>query len=306
MRVAYLITAYRDLQHLKRLCAALRREDPSCLMLVQFDVGSPLASSASELDLPVALTREPIRWGDGTYVRAVVHSLRMLADEPWDWVLVLSGQDYPIRPLAVLHHELEQSGCSAYSTITGRLPGDPSPPTVVERYTYRYVWARRGWPRLLRAVARRSAPVVTALSRGRLRIQPRPRGDGPGLGVRRRSTIFSERRPCYLGSDYVAMRRDSARALLTLLDDEPEVLDYFASTFVPSEALFASILRWIDPDTVANRNFHFMRFSGRANPRRITKEDLPELWELGMPFARKFDDDSAWVDQVLPMRGRPA
>jgi hypothetical protein len=75
---------------------------------------------------------------------------------------------------------------------------------------------------------------------------------------------------------------------------------------VPSEALFASVLRWIAPDSVANRNFHFMRFSGRANPRALTPDDLPELWDIGAIFGRKLDDDATWVEDLLPMRTKPA
>jgi hypothetical protein len=307
MRIAYLVTAYRDLNHLQRLCAALSREDPSGLVFVQFDGGSALAPQAARLGLHLTFTAEPVRWGDGSYVRATVDSLRALSDEPWDWVVVLSGQDYPVRPLTDLHHELEHGGQSAYSLISACLPGDADPPkALLERYTYRYLWSRRPWPLVLRAVARRCAMPVAVVSRGRLRIQPRPRGDGPGLGVRRRTTIFSERRPCCMGSDYVAMRRDTTMRLLDILDAEPEVLDYFAGCFVPSEALFASMVRWIDHDTVANRSFHFMRFSGRANPRGVTQDDVAELWQLGVIFARKFDDDAAWVEHVLPMHSRPA
>lgn len=306
MRVAYLVTAYRELRHLERLCGALAREDPSALVVVQFDVGSPLAASATELEADVHLTRAPIRWGDGSYVRALLDSLRGLMAEPWDWVLVLSGQDYPLRPLAELHMLLERGTCTSYAPAYDRLPAAAPAPDLVHRYTYRYWWARRPWPRALRALARRSDPIVSTLSGGRVRIQPRPRGDGPGVGIRRRRTIFSEARPCHMGSDYVAMQRDACASLLRLLDDEPEVLEHFAQSFVPSEALFASVLRWNDPVSVANRNFHFMRFSGRANPRLLVPADLPELWEIGAVFGRKFDDAATWAEELLPMRRRPS
>jgi hypothetical protein len=307
MRIAYLVTAYRDLRHLQRLCGALRREDPGCLIYVQLDRGSAVAAQALALDLPVHLTRHPVRWGDGSYLLALVDSLRAMAEEPWDWVLLLSGQDYPVRPLDELRRELGRGEHSAFAPVSARLePGADAPDEVVTRYTYRYVWAHGRWPRAALAVAHRAAPLVERASRRRLRVQPRPRGYGPGLGIRRGATIFTSARSCWMGSDYIAMRRDMTAAVLQLLDAEPEVLEFFAETFVPSEALFPSVLRWIDPDGVANRNFHFMRFGGRANPRLITRDDLPELWDLGVPFARKFDDQSSWVEDALPMHCRPA
>lgn len=307
MRVAYLVTAYRDLTHLQRLCDALQREDPGALVVVQFDSGSPFAAQAAALDQRVRFTEGSISWGDGSYIRAVVDSLQALLDDRWDWVVVLSGQDYPVRPLGELHAELAHGGHSAYALTSGCMPGDAPPPeALVTRYRYRYWWTHRPWPRLLRALARRSAPVVAALSCGRLVVQPRPRGAGPGLGVRRRRTIFSESRPCCMGTDYVAISRRSAEGVLDILSREPEVLDYFASTFVPSEALLASMVRWVEPDTVADRNLHFMHFRGRANPRQVSEEDLGELWQRGVFFARKFDDEAAWVEQRLPMRRSPS
>lgn len=306
MRIAYLITAYRELQHLGRLHDALTEQDPGSIVHVQFDLGSPLASQARRLPYRVAFTRAPIRWGDGTYSRALVDSLHQLSSDPWDWVVFLSGQDYPVRPLEILHRELESGAHRAYAPIVGRSHSpDRAPEPLIERYMYRYRWFGARAPLFVRAAARELAGPVQALSGGRVRVQPRPRQGGPGVGMRRRATIFSEARPCWMGPDYVVMERSMASSVLDLLDDEPGILQYYDDTFVPSESLFTSAVRWIDQASVANRNFHFMRFGGRANPRRIEIDDLPELWDLGPIFARKFDDDSDWVRTRLPMRGRP-
>src|SRR5262245_25148143 len=98
MRIAFLVTAYRDLEHLQRLCRVLRTEDPSCHVMVQLDVGSPLATSARSLpEVEVLLTSKPVHWGDGSYASEMVRSIRHLMAHEWDWLCVLSGQDYLIR-----------------------------------------------------------------------------------------------------------------------------------------------------------------------------------------------------------------
>lgn len=307
MRIAYLITAYRELSHLRRLHDVLMEQDPGSIAYVQFDLGSPWVAPARELPFRINLTSFPIRWGDGTYVRALIESLRDLSSQDWDWVAILSGQDYPVRPLGLLRQELETSIHRAYAPVVGRSHGlEPAPAQLIGRYMYRYRWLGTEAPLLVRAAARELDRPLQRASRGRFRLQPRPREGAPGFGVRRQGTFFSDQRPCWMGPDYVVMERSMVRRLLDLLDREPEILRYYDETFVPSESLFTSVLRWIDAAAVADRNFHFMRFGGHANPRRIDPEDLPELWDLGPIFARKFDDRSDWVTTQLPMRTRPA
>jgi hypothetical protein len=309
MRIAYLVTAYRDVVHLRRLCAALGTGDPGCLVVVQFDSRSPMLSAARELGVTVLPTRVGIRWGDGTYAESILASMQSLlaAEHEWDWLVLLSGQDYPVRPLTELRTSLETEGVRAFAPAHTHSPGGVGRGAeIAERYGYGYWWPTSTWPDGVRAAAHRLRGPLERVTGGRLRLQPRPRGAAPGIGVRRRATPFSEARPCSMGSDYFAADRGMVAALLALLDREPAVLDYYRRTFVPSESLFPTVFRWIDADAVANRNFHFMHFGGLTNPRQLSPEDLPEIWAHGAIFARKFDDQATWVERRLPLTGAPS
>jgi hypothetical protein len=254
-------------------------------------------------------TQVGIRWGDASYAESIVASMRrLLAPEyEWDWLVLLSGQDHPVRPLAELRATLATEGIRAYAPAHTHSPGGEGRTAELRaRYEYRYWWPASAWPRWARASAHRLRRPIEWATRGVVRLQPRPRGAAPGVGLRCRTTPFSESRPCSMGSDYFAADRVMVAALVELLDREPSILDYYRRTFVPSESLFPSVFRWIDSGAVANRNFHFMRFGGLANPRNLTEEDLPEIWEHGAIFGRKFDDDSVWVERRLPLTEAPS
>jgi len=252
------------------------------------------------MQLPVSLTSGPVRWGDGSYSVEIVASLRRLQSKPWDWVVLLSGQDYPIRPLNRLTAALSSTGFVAFCPATEESVSERRD-EIDRRYRYRHYFVPGTWPVAALAMGKKVGTVLEHRTGGAVRVQARPRRAGPAIAVRRQDTIFDARRPCFMGSDYFVASRPAVDAALALLHADPRILAYYRRCFVPSESLFASAFRWTATGPVADDNFHFMRFSGLANPRTITPADLPELSTMDKVFARKFTDDSGWVEQELPL-----
>ena len=53
------------------------------------------------------LAAEPIRWGHFTSIEAFARAARWAeAELDYDWLVLLSGQDYPIKPLAAIEATL--------------------------------------------------------------------------------------------------------------------------------------------------------------------------------------------------------
>jgi len=56
----------------------------------------------------------PVTWGDFSFVDVLLESLRAIeAREDYSWIVILSGQDYPIRPLADLERHLHELDADA-------------------------------------------------------------------------------------------------------------------------------------------------------------------------------------------------
>ncbi len=118
MKVAFLILNHRGAPQLLRLIAALRHDLPDCVIVVHHDKFSadiPQQALAHLENTCLLTSREPIRWGDFTLVDAICQSLQwMLENLEFDWVQMLSGQDYPIKPLSEFRKHLAASATDAF------------------------------------------------------------------------------------------------------------------------------------------------------------------------------------------------
>src|SRR5262245_11005229 len=103
-----MVTAYGQQEHLHRLCSTLRRLDPTALITVQYDESNERLDRRNlPSDVDVFVAPHAITWGDSSYVDALAMSFDRSLECSWDYVVLVSGQDYPIKPAAELHERLE-------------------------------------------------------------------------------------------------------------------------------------------------------------------------------------------------------
>jgi hypothetical protein len=310
VRIQFLVAAHRDPNQLSRLCERLLAA-PGAAVTVQWDSARPKPTLARDLDVDLRPTEAPCEWGSGAQLDAMLGSIRALASAPFDWLVVLSGHDYPIRPVQELGPFLEETRYELFfEPEDGPIVADDAAGPLgylQDRYLYRYHWVpQRWWSRLpvssRRLVSSGLQRSVHAFSRnGRVRVQRRPGNVfSPGVGMRARSTPFTEARPCRKGSDWFAMSRAAYDDLLRDADVSSELVEYFRHTYCPNEAFFHTALlpRW---DAVnAGRNQHYIQFVGeRAHPEILQERDWERLVGSGAFFARKFDaSDVALLDRI--------
>ncbi len=259
--VAYLIFSYTP--HVDRLVAALRAGSPEAVIAVHHDARR---TALPDID---AMRIEPrlVEWGHGSQLAAVLRCLRWVRDRAeFDWVVLLSGQDYPIRPVGEIEASL--TGADAFVET---IPVAP------------LTWRRGGTDEFARRYRHRWRPVSPRLAAVAARLDPlmhvRTLPSGTYLGLPARPPL-----PPYRGSDWCSLSRVAVDAVLAA---DP---DHFLHTIIPTEAFVPTVL--------ANSSLRlhgdyrrFTRFDpGSANPRVLTREDLDAALASGADFARKFDD----------------
>ena len=118
MRTAFLVLNHRPPAQLLRLLRTLRSGDRDAPLVVHHDrFRSNFNESALEpLGSAHLLTSDvPVKWGDFSIVDVYWQSLAwMLEHVEFDWVVVLSAQDYPIKPLRALEDMLSQSDADVF------------------------------------------------------------------------------------------------------------------------------------------------------------------------------------------------
>ena len=115
MRIAYIISAYKLPEQLVRLVQKLYKDGTSFLIHVdkKTDEGTyakmtgPLRAYAHVH----FLDRHVCYWGDFGHVRATLKGIQRILrhDIPCDYVILLTGQDYPIKSNQHIHEVLEES-----------------------------------------------------------------------------------------------------------------------------------------------------------------------------------------------------
>jgi Core-2/I-Branching enzyme len=248
--VAYVILSYRSPDVLARLVRTLRAGSPEATIAVHHD-----GRRCPAPELPGAqliAPAWPVEWGHGSQLAAVLRCLRWtLARSDFAWLVLLSGQDYPVRPVPAIEADLARADADAFVEA---LPVEPlrlrrgAVGEFARRYHYR--WSRV--PPALAAALARADPLV--------QVRRLPSGAYAGLPAPQRGV--------HHGSDWFTLSRRAAEAVAA----------------APGERRF-------DLRLVAdNRRYAPFARPGDPRPRVLGFADLDAALASGADFARKFED----------------
>jgi hypothetical protein len=301
--VAYLVVSHRNPEQVLRLVRVLR-EGPSAEVLVRHDQrGSPLPAAEIEAAGGLALDAGGgFEWGRWSQLQTMLRLLEATADavDP-EWVVVLSGQDYPLRPLAQIAAGLEASGVDAMLGGAWRLETERLPPPPEDEFFLRYAY--RHFP----------APSWAPRVRGGLRrlayLRECPPPQPPLLGLRRLSTPFRHGLGCFVSSDWLTLRRPALDALLRAAREHRRLVRHYRRSWIPTESFYATVLCNDASLRVAPDNRRFLSFPHELSPHpeTLTGADLDRLGGSDCDFARKFDTEiDAAVLDVLDERRHAA
>jgi hypothetical protein len=311
MRACYLLQTHRDPRQIARLVATIGRLSPGAAVVVAHDTTGcaldprTLRGPAEVHVLPVP---GPIRRGYLSMLDPYLQGVDFLRRRgvEYDWLVYLSGQDYPVQPLAISEAMLAAAECDGFLRWWPALgPGGPWQRRRQghRRYFYRYrdapVWSLP----LLRLA--RALNGVQSLVHVHLVY-------GPRVGVRARRTPFEGGRTCYAGWQWTTLRRACAEYVVESVARERGLVEHYRRTICPDESLVQTILVNAGRFRLADDNLRYgdTSTSRDGRPRLLGVADLELITGGGYHFARKFDlDHDARVLDVLDERlaaGAPA
>jgi hypothetical protein len=297
LRVCYYLETHRDPRQVARLVGRLRSSSPDAVVLVQHDSsGEPLDVASIRHAGADRVLLSPGGYGTYAHVDRYLGALaELLADGvDFDWACNLSGQDYPVTPLAQIERELTQTGAAALlETFRLDSPGSHwSPRRVHTRYDFRY--ARPGRPSdriydLLRPLA-----VVN-------RLQPWVRFSPAygAVGVRRRYP-FADDLPLHGGSFFGCLSVAAVEHLLAFSRDRPDFVAWAKASLAPEEVVVQTVLQARGDLVVqaGNRRFYDFTTSRGNHPRLLDLGDLDRLLSSDAWFARKVAAGSPLLDAL--------
>src|ERR1700694_1780002 len=247
MRTAYLILSHHKPAQVEALVGRILDLSPSGQVVVNYDSGAAkLPWNGVCPERVHLLDPSPAVWGDWSTIEASFRLLRFAHDVlDADWYVLISGEDRPIVNLAEWERQLDMSGLDA--ALVGSDAGKPDAPigrraNERQRRSARY---HHRWflvPKIQNRHLRRVMWHLTALSQfcnPLFSMEYFWRRDSWLIGVRRLRGGLPQRWSIYMGSQWMALGRLGA---LAVLHADHAVVRHFRRTMLPDEAFFHTVL----------------------------------------------------------------
>ena len=215
-------------------------------------------------------------WATFSVVEATVRALRQMYGSPSspDWVVLLSGADYPIKPSAKVLRDLSAGSYDAHIHF------ESIRANVVERDWQRIAFNRYctrnfTYPSLTKRMRRTKRTVCLK----------HPLLTWPFLP-------FSKNLRCFAGGQWFATNRRAADYIISFHSSNPGLAAHYSKLKFSEESYFQTILANAEGLRLNNSDWRYTDWSaGGPHPKTLLLEDLPNLLASPAHFARKFDID---------------
>lgn len=294
-RVAYLLLTHKDVTQVEQLARRILELSPLGHVVLHHDrKDKDVPWGGNPPDRARLIDRIEVEWGGWSIVEATLRLMReALEGVQADWLVVVSGEHWPVTDLSAWESELGRDQIDAYllgMRLPRRLrlgPRDLDGNRFLARCILKWTALRR--PRF--QLAHRALAAVCKVSRWThpvFKLEFSLRSDAWFVGVpRRRGPVTGWE--LYKGSEWFAC---NARAGRVLLATDRDVTDWYRHSHIPDESYFHSVLHragdlvirdsavtWVPPEPV----------TAVAGWMLLKPEDLPAVWRADVAFARKVD-----------------
>lgn len=291
--IVYLVMAHGDPTQALRLMATIRTGSPNSAIYLHHDAKGalPAERTLTALNVKLVQPRINVAWGTFSLVEAVLISMRLILQEiEFRWLVVLSGQDYPLRPFNKIEEDLRESPFDAYVRASPAAEGE-----YAFRYDHQY-WSlpniRHAYllPHWASTLVARGRVALNARN-GLVRLQPRSRNSSALIGLRAHRKPFSKSFVCYKGSQWFTLSCRAVRILIAHGDTNPQIIDYYHRVLIPDESYFQTILWNSECLTIANDHRRLVLWddSKLSHPVTLTMAHWHAIINSGKDFGRKFD-----------------
>jgi hypothetical protein len=265
MKVAYLILAHHAPEMLNALVAALNK--PKETIFVHIDKKTDILPFEKLLagQCTFIEQRENVSWGSFSTIRATMHLIKAaLSAGNFDYYCLLSGCDYPIKPVRAFEACLAAHAGNEY--ITSRNMAG-LPPKFTKRYHGFFLFENR-------------SNFLKNLNFGITKIQR--------IFYRRKPY---QNKPVFFGSQWWTLTNECIKYLFDFCSQHPDYMNYFRHTLLSDEMFFQTLIAHSAfSDKVQNDNLRCVVFDGeKPHPHVWTMADKDTLLQSPAYFARKFD-----------------
>lgn len=277
MRVACLIMAHKDPLQIERLLKKFNH--PSFDFYIHLDkkINKKRFGFLEDLDrVHFIQKRIKVRWASFSFVKAILSSFQEIFSTgiDYDFVSVMSGQDYPIKPISTIHSILEDNIGKNFICFEEHGEWWSHAITRINKYHFTN-FGFKGRYRL--------QFLINALLPKRKFPLPYKLYGGP-------------RAMC------MTLTMECAKYVTEFIASDKKLRKFAIFTWGPDEFIIPTlIMNSPFRDSVINNNFYYIDWSkGGSNPKTLTTADYEVLKKTDKLLARKFDiaEDAVILDML--------
>ncbi|WP_428657803.1 beta-1,6-N-acetylglucosaminyltransferase [Runella sp.] len=266
MKVAHLILAHAQPLQLARLINSLQH--PEADFYIHLDQKAdiaPFLEAVQGKNVFFVKQRVKVRWGAYSMVQATLNGFEdiLASGVAYQYVNLLSGQDYPLQKPTKIHSFLDAN----------------YPKQYMEFFSVEKEW-KEAIPRLTRYhLVNFDIPLKFKIEEWINKILPDRKMPNHWVAVGR--------------SQWFTITLDAVRYIVDHLKKNPQLVRFFKLTWGVDELIFQTVLynSALKPSMV-NENLRYIDWSeGKSSPKTLTIEDKTTLSDCGKFFARKFNSE---------------
>ncbi len=273
IKLVVLIAAHKNIGQLLRLISAIRH--PQVFIYVHIDKKSDIDRSLLPANVRLVKNSVDVTWRLFSQVQAIINSMNEIIsnDSTFDYLTVISGQDYPIAPIETILDELSrQAGKEFIHHVPLDQTGWNKARIRFERFYF------QSYPNPL---IRSMGSLVTYI-----------------LDKLRWKRRFHKGMRPWGGSAWWTLTQPCVKYIVGFLEHDKAMINYMMKTIHPDEILFQTIVMNSPfAKQAVNENFRYIEWlKGNPNPNILTKPDFDKIVNSKHHFARKFDPE---VDEEI-------
>ncbi len=274
MKIAHLILAHANPLQLQRLVNRLAHPDADFYIHIDFKTDiTPFLALAND-HVTLVKKRESVYWGAYSIVQATVNSMEeiLLSGKQYDYINLLSGQDYPLKATTEIHQYFEENPGKAFmETLIIQQEWHEAIQRVTKYHLTNYnFWRKHTVEKYLNMLLPKRKMPNNLIPVGR--------------------------------SQWFAITQTHAKYIVDYLAQHKHVRRFFELTWGSDEFVFQTLLyNSIYQKDMVNDNLRYIDWSeGQSSPKTFTITDLPTLLNSGKLFARKFNEavDATILDKL--------
>jgi len=288
MKVCYFIQSHKNPEQIYRLIRAIKKDSSNSQVLVNHNF------SVSNLDLRKVdnysrielLTRnKSIKRANSSILETYLEAIDWLFDRgsDFDWLICLSGQDYPTQPISEIEKFLAQTDYDGFIRYHDLLSEKSAwHEKNIQRFFAQYLQVPESTAWLLRKYSGKIQHYTPLIVKWRYSM----------VGLKTK-TPFDRNFKCYRGWYWNTLSRACIKFFIDYLNEYPEILRYYKRTIGPEESIVQTVLVNSKRFNLCNDDKRYYDFPLELGGygRVLTVKDYPNITNGSFHFARKFDID---------------